>query len=287
MQTVTILGAGRAGGALAIAFSRAGLLLDRLIFRSEPLELGIAIAQLQFIDLEAITSDILIIATPDPDIRKVAEQIAGLEVLPKVALHLSGSLSSDELEPLRKLKVGVGSMHPLVSISDPDLGASRFAGAYFCIEGDVAAVSASTELVRAIGGNPFTIDTGAKPLYHASAVMASGNLTALFDAAIEMLSRCGLERARAHEVLMPLLQSTVANLMGQSTEAALTGPFVRGDLDALNRHLRSFEGVIDDRLKALYLLLAERSVEMVARSDQPGTRTLADAISMAKQKTGC
>lgn len=288
MHTVTILGIGRAGGAVAIALDRAGVVLDRLIFGTEPVTLsGITVDQIRFGDLREINSEILIIATPDPEIRGVAEQIGTLPELPEIALHLSGSLSSADLESLQRKGVEVGSMHPLVSISDPVLGADRFAGAYFCIEGDLGAVNAAIELVQAVGGSPFTIDTSFKPLYHASAVMASGNVTALFDAAIEMLSACGLDRKDAHAVLLPLLGSAVANLAGQTTEEALTGPFVRGDINALQRHLQAFEGSISNELKRIYLLLAERSVDIMARSDRTGTAALTEAISMAKRKTGC
>lgn len=288
MQTVTILGIGRAGGALSIAFSRAGIKLDRLIYRSEPFSLPeLKIDSVPFSEVDSIVSDILIIATSDPEISLVASHISGFQHLPKIALHLSGSLSSSELEPLRAKGVSVGSMHPLVSISDPMLGADQFAGAYFCVEGDTAASEAANLLVRAINGNAFTIEPSFKPLYHASAVMASGNVTALFDSAIEMLSACGLERTESHAVLLPLLESAVANLAGQSTEDALTGPFVRGDLAAFQRHLRAFERSIDDDLKRIYLLLAARSVEMRRRSNKEGMSALADAISVAKRKTGC
>lgn len=288
MDTVSILGIGRAGGALTIALDRAGIKIDQLIFKSSPVQLpGIEVDQIGSDQLKAVTSQILIIATPDPEIPIIGEQIAKFNVLPRVALHLSGSLTSGQLEPLRSKGVAIGSMHPLVSISDPLLGADRLAGSYFCIEGDSAAIEAATGLVTQIGGHPFSIDTSLKPLYHASAVMASGSVTALFDVAIEMLSACGLERSNAHEILLPLLESSVANLSKQTTEKALTGPFVRGDLEAFERHLEAFNGTTRDDVKRMYLLLAERSVEMITRSGRGASQGLAEAISVAKRKTGC
>jgi len=288
VQTVTILGLGRAGGALAIALDRAGVSIDQLVYRTQPAELpGIEIRQTGLDELRSIDADIVVISTQDPEIRSAAARLAELERLPRVALHLSGSLSSAELEPLKAKGVATASMHPLASISDSTIGADRFAGAYFCVEGDTEAVDAATELVRALGGSPFTIDTAFKPLYHASAVTASGNITALFDEAIEMLSKCGVERQAAHAILFPLLQSSVANLAGQSTEDALTGPFVRGDIDAFRRHLSSFEGVISSDLREVYLLLAERSVAITRRSSPARSDQLAEAISMAKRKTEC
>ena len=286
MQTVSIVGIGRAGGALAIALGRAGVPIDHLIYRSGPQTAPWIDPQklVAFDSIEAINSDILLIATADQDIRSTAETIAEMAGLPRVALHLSGSLSSSELSSLKEKGVAVGSMHPLVSISDPELGSERFSGAYFCVEGDPVAVNASKSIIEILGGNHFSIETPLKPLYHASAVMASGNVTALFDAAIDMLAKCGLTPDSAHRILFPLLQSTVSNLADRSTAQALTGPFVRGDVAALERHLEAFEGSIDDGLRSIYLDLAERSVRLAGGED---TSDLLAAISVAKRKTGC
>lgn len=286
MQTVSIVGLGRAGGALSIALSRAGVHVDQLIYRAEATVASWLDPQkLAAIDsVDAIHSDILIVATADQDIRSTSEVLAQMADLPRVVLHLSGSLSSNELSTLKKKDVAIGSMHPLVSISDPELGAERFCGSYFCIEGDFHAVDSAGWLVEMLGGKHFSIETSLKPLYHASAVMASGNVTALFDAAIEMLSKCGLSRKDAHRILFPLLQSTVSNLADRSTAQALTGPFVRGDKAALERHLNAFEGTIDEDIRSIYLDLAERSVRLAG--GEHATELLA-AITMAKRKTGC
>ncbi|MEO5859255.1 MAG: Rossmann-like and DUF2520 domain-containing protein [Pyrinomonadaceae bacterium] len=286
MQSVSILGIGRAGGALAIALDRAGVPIKQLIYRSEQ-SVGSRydLAKLVSIeDTEAIRSDVLIIATADQDIRSTAEGLVGFAELPAVSLHLSGSLDSAELSSLRSKGVAVGSMHPLVSISDAELGSERFVGAYFCVEGDPAAVKAANSLVEELGGDHFSIQTELKPLYHASAVMASGNVTALFDAAIEMLSECGLTKEHAHRILFPLLQSAVSNLANRSTGHAITGPFVRGDVAALGRHLNAFNGVVSDDVRSIYLDLAERSVRLAGGEHTP---ELLAAISMAKRKTGC
>ncbi|MEQ1765403.1 MAG: DUF2520 domain-containing protein [Pyrinomonadaceae bacterium] len=286
MQTVSIVGIGRAGGALAIALDRAGVSIEQLIYHSgPPATTWIDAQKLATIgSVDAIDSDILLIATADQDIRPTAETIAKMAQLPAVVLHLSGSLSSNELSGLKEKNVAVGSMHPLVSISDPELGAERFSGAFFCVEGDAAAVEAAMALVDALKGKHFSIDTQLKPLYHASAVMASGNVTALFDAAIEMLTECGIARDRAHSILFPLLNSTVSNLADRSTKQALTGPFVRGDVAALERHLGAFEGNVDEDIRSIYLDLAERSVRLAGGEH---TQELLTAISMAKRKTGC
>ncbi|MDI1243767.1 MAG: DUF2520 domain-containing protein [bacterium] len=287
MQTVSIVGLGRAGGALAIALDRAGVRIDYLIYRTDP---PVAMSfdpqkLVRFESVNAIPSEILIIATADQDIRATAETLPKTTGLPRVVLHLSGSLSSDELSNLKESRdVAVGSMHPLIAISDAELGSEHFSGAYFCLEGEPTALNPAKQLVEVLGAQHFSIETSFKPLYHAAAVMASGNVTALFDAAIEMLSACGLPHERAHRILFPLLQSTVSNLRARSTKQALTGPFVRGDAAALERHLDAFEGTIDERIRSIYLDLAERSVRLAGGEHMA---ELLAAITMAKRKNGC
>ena len=102
MTTISILGTGRAGGALAIALDRAGIDVEVLIHHKSPA--GLLLEKAKQVPLESlaeISTEVLIIATPDPKIRPMAEKIAQFSSLPRVALHLSGSLASDELASLK------------------------------------------------------------------------------------------------------------------------------------------------------------------------------------------
>ena len=92
-------------------------------------------------------------------------------------------------------------------------------------------------LVRDIGAKSFSINASDKVLYHAAAVMASGHVTALFDIATEMLTRCGLEPKRSRAVLLPLLRSALENLYASDSAHALTGTFARADTSTVRRHL--------------------------------------------------
>jgi len=292
VHSISIIGLGRLGGALAIAIDRAGCRLDQLIYHSTLPRPEVAKLPANIIavaEVDSIDSDVLLIATQDQLLRPLAEHLSRLASLPRIVLHLSGSLSSEVLESLRDRGVAVGSLHPLVSISDAVLGADRLPNAYFCVEGDIEAVSVAEELVKLLKGNSFTIESRLKPLYHAAAVMASGHITALFDAAIETLARCGLEPSEAKAILFPLLESTVANLRLQMPADALTGPFVRGDIEAFRSHIQAFEGEVDEGTRRVYLELAERSVRIAESGsatnvDRSG---LEEAISMAKRKTEC
>lgn len=106
-----------------------------------------------------------------------------------------------------------------------------------------------------------------KPLYHAAAVMASGNVTALFDVAIEMLSECGLTRRQAQNALLPLLASAVRNLEELDPARALTGTFARGDLETVKCHLSSLKN--NQAALEIYRLMGLRSLELASSRLDP------------------
>ena len=292
MKTVTIIGVGNAGGAFAIALSKAGYRLDKLIHRSGGLARKIrrkdipATRLAKWPEMGAIHSEILLITVPDPEIGTVARGLGEVVHKGQVVLHTSGSLTSRELSNLARLGCHTGSIHPLVSISDPFRGAKGFDGAYFCVEGDKRGVSAARGIVRSLKGKSFTLDPAKKALYHAAAVTSAGHVTALFDVAIEILSKCGVTKRESAKILFPLILSAVENLERQTTEDALTGSFSRLDVAAFERHLASF-GPVPKLVKEVYFSLAERSLDLVERREGSSMRLVEfrDRISIAKRNS--
>jgi predicted short-subunit dehydrogenase-like oxidoreductase (DUF2520 family) len=171
-------------------------------------------------------------------------------------------LSWPVLAPRRSNDWSTGSLHPLASISEPKAGAKLLRGAFWCVEGDKRAVRLGKTIVRDLDGKSFSISSENKPLYHAAAVMASGNVTALFDVALDMLAACGLTRRQAQSALLPLLSSAVQNLEKLDPARALTGTFARGDLETVKRHLASLEN--NKPALELYRLLGRRSLDLAA-----------------------
>jgi len=214
-------------------------------------------------------SPIVVIATPDDAIPHIAIELRNLldnsssnqRAAGRTVFHTSGALTSDVLDPLRRHGFSAASIHPLISISGGHLS-NPFAGSHFALEGDREAVRIGRGLVREIGGNSFVIDAQHKALYHAAAVMASPNLTALIDIAVEMMTRCGLSPRRSRQILLPLIQSTVDNLVHQNPRSALTGTFKRGDLATVKMHLAAIASErLTDALRA-YVTLGEHSLAL-------------------------
>jgi predicted short-subunit dehydrogenase-like oxidoreductase (DUF2520 family) len=275
-SSISIIGAGRLGTALGLALSRHGWKIDAVVSKTTQHSrraarlIGDTTLPLTSKTLERLpNSDILFLTVPDGAIEDVARTVADLPRQPatgRIALHASGALSSGVLNSMRGVGFAVGSMHPLVSISDAEHGANSLSSAFFCVEGDPAAVRAARRLIRSMDARSFSIKTADKALYHAAAVMSAGHIVALLDIAIEMLSECGLTAKNAREVLTPLLQSTTDNLRTQDTSKALTGPFARAEVETIRKHLAS---IADARLTAAldaYTVLGNRSIRIARRN---------------------
>jgi predicted short-subunit dehydrogenase-like oxidoreductase (DUF2520 family) len=279
--TISIIGAGRLGTAFALAFSRRGYVVQALVCRTALSArraakiAGVASRTLALQELSLLPrSDILLLTTPDDQLSNVAKLLAtGLSPgrRKRIALHSSGALPSEVLGELSSVGFSIGSMHPLVSVSDPESGARRLEAAYFGIEGQLAATRAARRLVSAIGAKSFPIAASNKALYHAAAVMSSGNVVALADIAIEMLVNCGLTQSYARAVLIPLLESTIENLSSRDTGKALTGPFARSDVATVRRHLPAIaRSEVTDALNA-YVLLGRHALSIIKRDGLAST----------------
>jgi len=291
MQRVTIAGPGRMGGALALSLSAAGYTIESIIgrdrgpSRSIAKRLKSAPTISDFRSSIPITSDIVFITASDPAIKEVAEALAPRLVKKAAVFHTSGSLSSNELDSIRRESAAVGSIHPLVSISTPNVDVNAFRGVYFCVEGDTRAVRLGKQITRRLGGRPFSIDPEMKPLYHLAAVAAAGHFVALADTAFSLMSRAGVSRREAQKILIPLIKSTVSNLEVQETATALTGTFARGDIAALERQIDVLSRKATDLERSVYLDLALRSIELAAGRVAPEILDRMRAlIVMANQK---
>jgi len=284
MITVSIVGAGRVGGALAISLPSEKYLIEGLFASGRHPNDNPTVRTVE--DVEVIMSDVVFVTTQDANIREASILVGRKMKNSGTIFHTSGAFDSSIFSELCESGHHVGSIHPLVSISRPEVGPERFRGAFFCVEGDESAVRIGKEIVNDLGGQPFSIDTRFKTLYHAAAVTACGHLVALFDASVEMMTKVGLTAEQSKEILLPLVLSTVNNLKEQDTAAALTGTFARADIETFTRHLTSLNENVSDDLLEIYLLLGERSLELAARQGVNADRIdrLRTKVSIAKSK---
>ena len=172
MATVRLIGPGRAGMSVASALAAAGHDIAGFVTsHDDPAEAASGV-------------DVLIIAVPDRRIADVARQVRPVDST--VVLHLSGSQGLEVLAPHARR----GSMHPLVPMPTPDVGAARIeAGVTFAVAGDPVA----TELAMSLGGRTVVVRDEDRAAYHAAACIAANHVVALMGQVARVAESIGLD----------------------------------------------------------------------------------------------
>lgn len=207
----------------------------------------------------------IILAVPDQLIGPTAVELGGTEALTDrhVVLHLSGLLDHAILHPLAQHGAALGSLHPLQAISEPEAAPERLRGALAAIEGDDRAVAAAIDLASSIGLVPVPIGRAGKVRYHAGAVVASNYLVVLAAFAERLFGNAGLPDGAARAGVGALMRGTLENVGREGPLAALTGPIVRGDADAIRRHLAA----LDPGSARLYRALGRAALDLARLDD--------------------
>lgn len=263
---IGIVGAGRVGTALGVAISRAGWRVTGVASRDPA-------RRARFLDLVptaraladpgelAGIADVLLLTVPDDVIADVA---AGLVLGSGQALvHTSGAQPSTILAVVGGVGVEVASFHPLVPFTDLTRAVQALHGATIAIEGDADLVGLLARLAVDLGANPMRTSVSGKAGYHAAAVLAAGGFVALLSAITELASVAGMDEGTALDVFGPLVRAGLANAEAAGVASALTGPFVRGDVGTVRRHLVAIGRFAPDA-RGVYLALAERQLALMA-----------------------
>jgi predicted short-subunit dehydrogenase-like oxidoreductase (DUF2520 family) len=262
--TISIVGPGRLGSALAVALHNAGYEIDEVITHGPGKSRGLARsvgARPVALKDARLDSDIIWLTVGDSAIRSVAYELAANhgDWSNKIAFHSSGALTSHELAVLKEHGASVASVHPLMTFSGGH--APSLVDVFFAIEGDARAVRAAETIVRVLGCVPMQIKPQDKAAYHAWASFGSPLLIALLSVAERLAGLAGLDRSEARHALVPLLQQTLDNYAIKGGDNAFTGPWVRGDVDTIRKHLDALQG--DDTVRGVYIALAMAALKLL------------------------
>lgn len=268
---LNIIGCGRVGRTIAKLFQEAGVVRVKGVLTRSTQSARMAV---DFIGAgrplsglrEFRPSPVWMIATPDITIREVAQALASASLIRKgdVVFHLSGALSSAELADCQSAGASVASIHPIQNFSDPATSVLQFSGTWCAVEGDDEATRVLRQGLDAIGARSVAIAPHQKTLYHAAAVMACNYLVALIDVSLGIFQKAGINRDQAATMLTPILRATLENVLERGTEAAMTGPISRGDVEIVQRHLSQL-GPVSPRSASLYKILGQATLDVVGR----------------------
>ena len=173
-ETVTVIGAGRAGSAIAARLR----------------ERGVAVG---------VDGELRLLCVPD---RAIAEAAAAIEPGPWVA-HVSGGTPLAALDPHERRF----TMHPLQTLTTTR-GPEQLDGAWAAVSAETAdARERGRWLAETLGLRPFDLADDRRALYHAGASIASNYLVTLFRVASRLVAEAGAPP----EALVPLMERTIEN----------------------------------------------------------------------------
>ncbi len=223
MTTFRIIGPGRAGRSLLSALDGVGGFSARGVLGRHDSQVDAAVGV-----------DLLVLATPDDTVARVASLVR--PVPSTTVIHLSGSLGLDVLgdHPRR------GSLHPLMPLPTPAIGAERLAsGITFAVAGDPM----TARMARALGGRVVEVEDGSRTAYHAAASIAANHLVALIGQVERVAATIGLPL----EAFAGLLHAATDDALALGPRRALTGPAARGDWDTVEGHRAALAGMAGHR----------------------------------------
>jgi predicted short-subunit dehydrogenase-like oxidoreductase (DUF2520 family) len=244
--SISIVGAGNFGSALAQMLAKAGYEVREIVTRAgkkspkEAAEMARKVGGSAVpLDRASLDAELLWLCVPDDAIGRCAEEIAKRGTKAKVAVHSSGALGSDILEPLRKRGIAIGAAHPLMSFVAGPVPSMQ--DVLFAVEGDRAAVSVASKIARNLGAVPFTIGKDKKVLYHVFGAFTSPLLIAHFATAEKLALAAGVPKASIRKAMGPIVRRTMENYFARGGASAFSGPLVRGDVETIRKHLKSLQ----------------------------------------------
>ena len=266
---IGIIGAGKVGYALALAFSKEEYNISGVYCRNENSFRDLCVKIKKDLNNDIVdtvkNSNIIFLSVSDNSIQSVVRDIViGVDeevIKSKTFFHLSGALSSDVLSPLKELGAYTGSIHPIQTFADKGTGWKGLYNICYGFEGDEIASRQAQMMAQAFNGNMVNLKKEDKPLYHAAACIISNYTVTLSYIATELLAKVGFDDKTAKQAFLPLVRNTINNLDSHGSINALTGPISRGDYKVVSEHLEHLSR-LDGELCEIYKVLGRKTIEI-------------------------
>jgi predicted short-subunit dehydrogenase-like oxidoreductase (DUF2520 family) len=273
---VGVVGAGRAGTAMAAALARAGhrVVAASAVSRASLDRIGRSLPQAEVASPQHVVeaSDLVLLTVPDDALPALVSGLAetGVAMEGRLMAHASGRHGLAVLEPAVRAGALPLALHPVMTFTGRPDDVDKMTGISFGVTAPEQLRPVAEALVVEMGGEPVFIEDDKRGLYHAGLASAANHLVTLVAAAADLLRDAGVpDPAR---MLGPLLGAALENALALGDQA-LTGPVARGDADTVAAHVEAIAKAAPEALGA-YLALARLTAD---RALAAGTLTSADA----------
>jgi predicted short-subunit dehydrogenase-like oxidoreductase (DUF2520 family) len=285
--TLAFIGAGKVGSVLARAWRGCGYDISAIYSRNPDhafrLATEVGAAATVTLDNVIAASDLILLTVADDALSMMMARLHALALHGKAVIHTSGVHSLDVLRPVALSGAMTGSLHPAFPFANADILPEQLAGTVFALESDTERLTIwMRDLVSALNGRWMTIPPGGKATYHAAMTIASNFMVTLYAIAEKLLLDLGIHRENAEEALNALLAGSVANLHKRGVPDALTGAFVRGDVQTIHAHLTALRH--DDAILEMYRTLAQLTLPIAEGRGTPADMIAAMSRALADQR---
>lgn len=267
-KSYSLIGASRVGISLAYHLHRIGY-RPEFVWNRRPERLAQA---RQFVPFQNFSTELeagcrnhphwIIIAVSDDAVEEMAARLAECKIDFQAirVFHTSGFLNSQSLSKLKHKGAATGSLHPVVSVPDIPAGIKLLGNCVYTCEGEIK--QPLTELVTAIGGQPFPLNRRQKEVIHLSAVFLNNYVVALINAIKKLSEDNNITPEKARAILQPISQQAITSGWEKSAAEGLTGPLMRGDYKTIEKHLELLDNY--QELKRLYQGFIDLAMQVVA-----------------------
>ncbi len=260
---VGVVGAGRAGTAMAVALAAAGhrVVAASGVSADSLRRIEVSLPGVPVVQPEQVVehADLVLLTVPDDALPGLVAGLAATEVplAGRLMAHASGRHGLAVLEPVVARGALPLALHPAMTFTGKPEDAAKMAGISFGVTAPDALRAVAEVLVMEMGGEPVFIADDKRGLYHAALASSANHLVTLVAAATDMLTDAGVADPAA--VLSPLLYAALDNALALGG-AALTGPVARGDAETVAVHVAAIKAAAPEALGA-YLALARLTAD--------------------------
>ena len=256
--TIGFIGAGAVGGSLSIALHRAGYPVVAVASRTQTSAETFAsripgCTPYRSPQKLADSAGFVFVTTPDDAIAPVCDSLKWRRG--QGVAHCSGAASLEPLQSAVQQGAAAGAFHPLQAFTSVEEGAENIPGSTFGIEAPPELHDYLERMARDIGGVPIFLRPQDKVLFHLSGVLMGNLLAVLASVAASVWPKFDHSRDEGIRALTPMMAAVARNLDANGVPQGVAGPYPRGDVGTIRKHLNALESSAPEYLP-LYCELA-------------------------------
>ncbi|MBI5402409.1 MAG: DUF2520 domain-containing protein [Ignavibacteriae bacterium] len=277
-KKICLVGLGKVGSALYHALINSGLPVSSVVEKNTRQGKRIISGRNDVAFRKNITGkilkecDVIIYSVQEKNLKDAVGELKKYKKIlnDKILLHTSGVETSELFESVSSRKALNGSFHPLQTFNHISYNNNNLLNnIYFGIEGGSVAVKYAKIICSVLECRHIVIPKSKKTFYHSLCVIASNFLVTHYNILGRLSEELSPDKKSGIEIFEAIIRTTTDNVFIHGTQKSLTGPFARGDIKTIQKHLEYMRENIPNHLyyyvlhglEALSLSVKEKKIE--------------------------